>query len=1335
MTLRLLTSLVLTAGALLLSGCGGGGNEGPATASLEVIKAGNGTGTVSGSGINCGTTCSVATTVGTALSLTAAPASGQRFDGWSGDAANCGSNTNCNFTVTTSRFVATASFSVLPSTTLTVAVSGSSAGTVTSNPAGINCSNAAGSDCSETYSQGSTVTLTATPASNSRFTRWTGAAASCASNPCSLTLTGNAFNVGAVFDASSRVLTISKTGNGLGTVSSMPVGINCGSSCSANFVSGGLVTLSAVASGTDNFQGWSGGGCSGNGSCAVTLNADTTITASFTASTTLGDVFGLTSANHVVSFDRATPGTFRTNAVVTGLTAGETVLAIDTRPLDNKLYGLTSARRLVTIDPVTGAATLKSTLVADSSDTTAPFNSTTGISGNPGMDFNPVVDRLRIVTSTGQNLRVNADTGTVITDAALNPGAPAVSDAAYTFNFSGSTGTTLFVIDSASDKLQVQTVNPGQANDGTLVDIGALGVDVAVDGGFEIIGSNVDSFAALKASADPAAGAFYRIDLRTGAATKVGNFTGTEAIIGLTAPIPAAPPAAGDLALLSASGKLITVNRSASTTVRTSNFVTGIPAAETLMDIDYRPQTGDGELLLLSRDSGGTGRLYLVSAATGAATLRSTIGGATPVVLTGDHIGIDINPALDRLRVITSSGQNLNVNIADGVTATEATINPAGAVIVAAAYTNAFVNTASTTLYTLDSNTRMLNRQDPASDGTQAAVGSLGLTTVTAPLGFDINAVNNEGLLSMTEGGTAKLFSVNLVSGAATGSTALPAGETYRGISLRTQKEPQVIAEVTGITGSTNACTTTARCLISFTHSNPNNYTILKSGFTLGTGVTLLGMDFRPQNGDLVALGLDASEAKLYSISLGGAGAPAAGTVTELSTLSPDVSDTADGNAPYTSALLPAAATNFYAVDFNPVVDRLRIVGSNNVNLRVNVETGATFTDTTVGRPSFAIAGTAFNSDSMLYGLDSANDRLFTIANPNTGGTPGRLTQVGPLGVDVGEVNGFDIIGSSEAYFVGTDAADNAVKLYALTLSTGAATLRGMVGTTGQLTNIVALAASTAGSNDLFGLTSSNQIFSFNRTTPSPLITNPQATTGFGTGETVVGMDFRAAGTTPNTLFVVTRVNATGVGKVYTLDVQTRMATVSPAGNMTMQGDDFVLTGTQFGVDINPATGGALRVTSNTGLNVDVDLTTLMVTNRTAINQTPVPAIGSAAYTNSYAGALTTQLFALDGANDSLMRQGKVTPNDGQLFDIKPLSFNIASNGGFDCLGGDNGYCVGVLKLDANAYSTLYRVNLAGAAAGLTFSGANQVASDVGRNPTNVETRVLVNAATVRFTP
>jgi hypothetical protein len=81
---------------------------------------------------------------------------------------------------------------------------------------------------------------------------------------------------------SQHTLAVTKSGTGTGTVSSNPSGINCGPTCSANFTQGATVTLTATPDAGSTFAGWSGGVCSGTGTCVVTMNAATTVTATFT---------------------------------------------------------------------------------------------------------------------------------------------------------------------------------------------------------------------------------------------------------------------------------------------------------------------------------------------------------------------------------------------------------------------------------------------------------------------------------------------------------------------------------------------------------------------------------------------------------------------------------------------------------------------------------------------------------------------------------------------------------------------------------------------------------------------------------------------------------------------------------------------------------------------------------------------------------------------------------------------------------------------------------------------------------------------------------------------
>lgn len=205
------------------------------------------------------------------------------------------------------------------------------------------------------------------------------------------------------------------------------------------------------------------------------------------------------------------------------------------------MYGLGSSNRLYTINLAIGTATQ-----VGSGTFSTPLSGT-----EFGVDFNPVVDRLRVVSNTGQNLRLNPDTGTLTAvDTPLNPGTPSVAGVAYTNNFADAASTTLFGIDSSTDVL-VMLGSPGgtpvSPNAGVITTIGALGVNTSDLTGFDISGATGIAFASLTA---PGGGSsLYTINLTTGAATLVGTLGGGVSFRDISV-VPAAIPEPATFGLL-----------------------------------------------------------------------------------------------------------------------------------------------------------------------------------------------------------------------------------------------------------------------------------------------------------------------------------------------------------------------------------------------------------------------------------------------------------------------------------------------------------------------------------------------------------------------------------------------------------------------------------------------------------------------------------------------------------------------------------------------------------------------------------------------------------------
>jgi len=272
---------------------------------------------------------------------------------------------------------------------------------------------------------------------------------------------------------------------------------------------------------------------------------------------------GLTSTSNLVTFDSATPGTINNSVAITGLQAGETLLGIDRRPANGVVYGLGSTSRLYTINTTTGVAT------AVSATPFAPALTGTAF----GFDFNPVPDRIRVVSTDASNFRLNPNDGTLAgTDTPLAYAAgdsgsgvtPRVVGSAYTNNVNGAAVTTLFGIDSNRDVLVEQGGPNGvpSPNGGVLSTIGTgLGFNTSDLVGFDVSGISGLAFASLTPNTGGPS-QLFTINLGTGTATLVGTIGSGLTLTGLAANVGVVPePASLTLLSIVALGMVTVVRR------------------------------------------------------------------------------------------------------------------------------------------------------------------------------------------------------------------------------------------------------------------------------------------------------------------------------------------------------------------------------------------------------------------------------------------------------------------------------------------------------------------------------------------------------------------------------------------------------------------------------------------------------------------------------------------------------------------------------------------------------------------------------------------------------
>ncbi|MDF7813562.1 DUF4394 domain-containing protein [Hymenobacter sp. YC55] len=532
-----------------------------------------------------------------------------------------------------------------------------------------------------------------------------------------------------------------------------------------------------------------------------------------TAAQTIYGLSGTAAANTLVSFSATAPGTVLSTLPITGTTPGQTIVGMDFRPNTGQLFAMgydattTGANaQLYTLDLATGLATSVAPAIRlELGDASARI----------GFDFNPTVDRIRVVSSTSvtagntttrNNYRLNPNNGAIAaTDVNLayattdaNAGAtPGVGAVAYTNSYIGSTATVLYDIDETVSRLLTQ--NP--PNNGTLNTVGTIPTSTTGTGqntDFDIYynatsGANTAYLSTSVAGFSGYSATLYTLDLVTAATTSVGAIGGgliDVRDIAVQIVRPATLPAlTGQLAYALAGTNLITFDTAQPSLIRTSLGVTlptGTPTTQTLVGLDIRPSTNT--LYALGYDAtvaspAANAQLYLINSTTGAAT---AFGSAIRLELGNGSVGFDFNPVADRIRVVGANRNNYRLNPTNAaavLAATDAQVAYPNSTntpsIGAVAYTNSFNNTTATTLYNYDEALNQLNTQSTnimaGTDGQLTAVGTSGITINTTTPNVDLDIFStmagaNTAYLVANTGASPNtaLYTVDLTTGAAT---------------------------------------------------------------------------------------------------------------------------------------------------------------------------------------------------------------------------------------------------------------------------------------------------------------------------------------------------------------------------------------------------------------------------------------------------------------------------------------------------------------------------------------------------------------------------------------
>ena len=524
-------------------------------------------------------------------------------------------------------------------------------------------------------------------------------------------------------------------------------------------------------------------------------------------------IYALNKSNQLLSFSAASPTAITKTTAITGLLAGQNLVGMDSRPRTGELYvlgynPLLSMGRLYKLNPNSGILTALGT---------ADISVSLGASSdNIAMDFNPTVDRIRVLSTNRKNYRLHPDLGTVVaTDTDLSYGTgdanasvtPQIGQIAYTNSYVSATKTTLYYLDEVNSVFGTAFVatNP---NNGQIKTIGNTGLilnanDKTIDMDVAFDGQKNTIFLAANTSSN--ADQLYTINPATGAATLIGDIGAspmeiTDIAVAIDRTIPALKGNTVFALTTAAAARLVTFDDANPSVIRKDLPITGVKTNQTLVGMDMRPQ--DFKLYALGYNVVGDtmATIYTINDSTGVASIfadsiKMNLGATA-------NIAFDFNPVANRLRIMsaaTRTNYRLNITVkpikptVDTMLTFKTTdINTGKTPFVGSgAYTNSFTGATATKLYDIDEKNGLFLQQNSPNGGFLNTIGSLGLTLDTLDYSVDMDiapsktAVGIENAILLTAnvlGGNNydNLYTINV----ATGATTL-VGKIGNGIGIR----------------------------------------------------------------------------------------------------------------------------------------------------------------------------------------------------------------------------------------------------------------------------------------------------------------------------------------------------------------------------------------------------------------------------------------------------------------------------------------------------------------------------------------------------------------------